>query len=894
MAEQPALGFAGLLRLLRAEAQLTQEELAEAARLSPRSVSDLERGINHTARKDTAALLAGALDLAEPVRTLFVAAARGRAPATDVLAARHRPAPAASPAAAGGVRGFPAAATSFIGRAGPVREVAGLLADYRLVTVTGPGGSGKTRLAAEVTRRVAARFADGVWLAELAPVRDPVQVPAVVAAALGVPEQPGVPAAEVLARVLARQQLLLVLDNCEHVIGAAAALCAGLLLAADDVRVLATSREPLAIAGEARYRLAPLTLPGPQDPAGESEAVALFADRARRADARFELDRHTEPVAAQIAARLDGMPLAIELAAARVEALGVTQLLGRLDNRFALLAAGDRLAAGRHRSLAAAVDWSYQLLDEREQRVFRELSVFPAGFTLDAAEAVAGQGAGPVVLRLVDCSLLVPPQAGPDGRSRYGMLETLRAFGAGQLTGAGEEAAAAGALAGWAVKVAEQASAGGQIPGGELAAARWLDAEDATMRQALAWAMEHDPAVALRLAAALTWWWCLRGRLAGNYPLLRKAAERAKPGSDAWCTAQAWLGYTAQWTGDMAASLSHFTELGDAVADRGPCPALADSLDGRAAALLQMGRYAEAVDEARRSLAVAREVGYPMGEVLALGPLGFGLVQLGDLDAALTAARQVIQITAGVPDLAARFGTYNLTGVLVQAGDLAAAEPVCAAALAGARHVGDLTNQGGLLLWMVILDLEAGRLQDAAVHLQESLQLCTRTGCWADLYDDLDRCGLLCAATGRYAEAITVWAAMTAIGRQEKILDPPSDARRRDKPLRQARRALGPARTRAAEDRGAAMSMDTAAEYALMLTAHGPREPLAPPESQKLSAREQELVALVAQGRTDAQIAALLCISIRTVRSHLDRIRDKTGCRRRADLTRLALSTGLV
>jgi DNA-binding CsgD family transcriptional regulator len=180
------------------------------------------------------------------------------------------------------------------------------------------------------------------------------------------------------------------------------------------------------------------------------------------------------------------------------------------------------------------------------------------------------------------------------------------------------------------------------------------------------------------------------------------------------------------------------------------------------------------------------------------------------------------------------------------------------------------------------------------VHLQESLQLCTRTGCWADLYDDLDRCGLLCAATGRYAEAITVWAAMTAIGRQEKILDPPSDARRRDKPLRQARRALGPARTRAAEDRGAAMSMDTAAEYALMLTAHGPREPLAPPESQKLSAREQELVALVAQGRTDAQIAALLCISIRTVRSHLDRIRDKTGCRRRADLTRLALSTGLV
>ena len=195
--------------------------------------------------------------------------------------------------AAGGVHGFPAALTSFIGRAGPVREVAGLLEQHRLVTVTGPGGVGKTRLAGEVARAVAGRFADGAWLAELAPVRNPAQVPGVVAAALGVREQPGVPAAEVLARVLARQQLLLVLDNCEHVIGAAAELCAGLLAACDDVRVLATSREPLAVAGEARYRLGPLALPGAADPgdAGGSEAVALFADRARQADAQFRPGR---------------------------------------------------------------------------------------------------------------------------------------------------------------------------------------------------------------------------------------------------------------------------------------------------------------------------------------------------------------------------------------------------------------------------------------------------------------------------------------------------------------------------------------------------------------------------------------------------------------------------
>ena len=186
-------------------------------------------------------------------------------------------------ASAAGAHGFPVVLTSFVGRAGAVREVAGLLEEYRLVTVTGPGGVGKTRLAGEVARQVAARFADGAWLAELAPVQDEAQVAAVVAAALGVREQPGVPAAEAVARVLARQQVLLVLDNCEHVIGAAAELCAGLLAACDDARVLATSREPLASAGEARYRLAPLTLPGPGDSPGESEAVALFADRVRRA-----------------------------------------------------------------------------------------------------------------------------------------------------------------------------------------------------------------------------------------------------------------------------------------------------------------------------------------------------------------------------------------------------------------------------------------------------------------------------------------------------------------------------------------------------------------------------------------------------------------------------------
>jgi transcriptional regulator with XRE-family HTH domain len=352
--EQPALSFAALLRQLRAEAKLTQEELAEAASLSPRSVSDLERGINRTARKDTAVLLADALGLAGLVRTLFVAAARGKAPPEEVLSAVRGHGRGASPAEAGGVYGFVPALTSFIGRADVVREVAGLLGEFRLVTVTGPGGVGKTRLAGEVAWQVADRFADGVWLAELAPVQDPAQVAAVVAAALGVRDQTSMPAAEALARVLARQQLLLVVDNCEHVLAAAAKLGRELLMTADDLRILATSREPLGISGEARYRLPPLTVPLPGDPAGivRSEAIALFTDRARRADPHFVLGPETGPLATRVVARLDGMPLAIELAAARVEALGLAQLVDRLDDRFRLLTGTDLLADARHGSLA--------------------------------------------------------------------------------------------------------------------------------------------------------------------------------------------------------------------------------------------------------------------------------------------------------------------------------------------------------------------------------------------------------------------------------------------------------------------------------------------------------------------------------------------------------------
>ena len=802
--------------------------------------------------------------------------------------------------AAGSMHGFPAALTSFVGRAGVVDELAGHLGQYRLVTVTGPGGAGKTRLASEVARRVAGRFADGVWLAELAAVRDPAQVVAAVAAALGIRELPSVGAADALAGALARRQLLLVLDNCEHVIDAAAELCGTLLLGADDVRVLATSREPLQIAGEARYRLGPLSLPGPGDPAdvGGSEAVALFAERARRVDASFMLDAGTAPVVARLVARLDGMPLAIELAAARVEVLGVAQLLDRIGDRFTLLQAGDRLAAARQRTLAATVEWSYRLLDEREQRVFRAVSAFPGPFTLEGAEAVAEAGAGPAVLHLVDCSLLVPPRVGPDGRSRYVMLETLRAYGAGLLAEAGEGEAVAAALAGYALRMAEEAAAGLTADTGEVAAAKWLDAEDATMRQVLDWAMERDAAVAPRLAAALAWWWQIRGRLAAQVPLLRAAVDRAAAGSDAWCIGHIWLGQASLDSADPAGALRYYTAVRDALDGRGPSPVLARCLSGRSATLLGMGRIAEAAGDARRSLALARDGDQPVAEALALALLSLVACVGGDRVGAVQLAGQAERISVGLDGPTGRMCGHTLTTVLIEVGDLAAAERTCAAGLAGARGAGDLWTLGHLLEKRVVLDLASGRYADAALHLREALQIALRTGVRRKVLEDLDCCGYLCAWTGRSAEAVTVWAAVVALGREgfSTPLHPdlPEGWFERQGPLREARQALGPAHTRAAEERGMAMSLATAAEYVLMLTTAGPQPPVAAPGLEGLSPRERELVTLVARGHTDAQIADQLYISVHTVSSHLDRIRDKTGCRRRADLTRLALSAGLV
>ncbi|MGC2008332.1 response regulator transcription factor, partial [Trebonia sp.] len=377
-------------------------------------------------------------------------------------------------------------------------------------------------------------------------------------------------------------------------------------------------------------------------------------------------------------------------------------------------------------------------------------------------------------------------------------------------------------------------------------------------------------------------------------------AEHAPAGSDAWCTARLLLGQVAGEAEDPPAMLAHYTAARDAFEDRcGPAAPsgqglLSVCLAARVSALLRMGRVAEAVEDGRRAVCLAREAGAGAIEAMALGSLSMAIWQDGDGDGALRLARQAHGIAEGHAGVLRRGLGEIVAGVLIDAGDLAAAERACTTTLAACREVGDQVNLCGVLRDLTILDLRTGRTDAAAAHLGELLQVVTRTGRRSLVHLGLDCCGHLCAATGRAAEAVTAWAAMSALAGPWPPLPGALRPAGRDMLRRRARDLLGHTAARTAEERGAAMTMATATEYALLLAAAAGTTADQPTDLGRLSPRERELVTLVARGRTDAQIATELFITVRTVGSHLDRIRDKTGCRRRADLTRLALTAGLV
>jgi predicted ATPase/DNA-binding CsgD family transcriptional regulator len=727
-------------------------------------------------------------------------------------------------------------------------------------------------------------------------------VPAVVAAAAGVPLDPAQPATESVTAALAGRQLLLVLDNCEQVAGSVAALCRALLRAADDVRVLATSRTPLGLAGERRYRLRPLPLPGTNGQA-DGAAAELFADRARHADPHFVLDAASGPLVGQVVARLDGMPLAIELAAARVEALGLAQLAARLGGGLPIFTSGDPTAAARHQSLAATVEWSYRLLDGSEQRAFRRLSLFPGPFTLDAALAAAGADAGAATARLVDCSLLTPPRAGPDGRARYAMLETLRSFGRDRLRAAGEEPETAGALAGHALAIGEAAGAAMEFSGGELAGLRLLDAEEPLLRQAQEWLEAHDREPALRLAVALARWRAVRGREAEAHARLSATVDAAATGSDLWCAAQFMLGQTSG-SSDQAAAIGHYTALRDATAAGPPSAPLARSLAGLANIFNLVGRHRDGAETAARALEVAREAGDACAESGALICLAQAAVIAGDMAVAVGYARQTLLVdAAAMPGDFARDCYTFLAYALIEAGELDEARDRCAELLDLSTRVGDLRTEAVGRYLLADTELRAGRVAEARAQVRAAVELALRIGHRLQLLVCTLIGAELCAADGRWADVVTLYAAhRAAAAASGTVGEAAYNSLRQEELLRRAARELPPADLRRAEERGAVMRLETANELVLVAAAAGPAPALVPADARGaevvatngagLSRREQELLALVAQGLTDAEIATRLYISVNTVRSHLERIREKTGSRRRADLTRLALRVG--
>jgi predicted ATPase len=426
---------------------------------------------------------------------------------------------------------LPLQLTSFVGRARELAMVEELLADHRLLTLTGPGGSGKTRLALTAASAMAEDFEDGIRLVELAPLSDPDLVPQAVASVLGVRGTPGTPLLDSLCLHLESREVLLVVDNCEHLVGACASLAETLLRRCPELRILATSREAFGVPGEALFFVPPLSLPDPRRlPAVDGllsyEAAGLFVERVRAVRHGFSLDEKNALAVARICYRLDGIPLAIELAAAKARVLSVEQISSRLDESFALLTGHDRTAIAHHRTLRATMEWSYELLSESERTLLRRLSVFAGGWTLEAAEEVCGgEGLGearvsnPPVLdlltQLVDKSLVLVSQQ--DGDARYRLLETVRQYASEKLDGSGEAEKLRGRHAAWFLALAERAEP--HLKGRrQLEWLGRLETEHENLRSAMRWLIdEGEVETAVRLAWALWLFWYLHGHQGEGY-----------------------------------------------------------------------------------------------------------------------------------------------------------------------------------------------------------------------------------------------------------------------------------------------------------------------------------------------------------------------------------------
>jgi predicted ATPase/transcriptional regulator with XRE-family HTH domain len=627
MATRDFPGFGDLLRRHRTAAALSQEELAERAGVSVRALSDLERGVHRAPRLETVRMLAEALGLGENERGGLLSAARPEMPPGATM--RRRPTMSAT---------LPLPPTRLIGREAEMVALSALLArdDAHLVTLTGPGGTGKTHLAQAVAAEVADHYPDGVFFVDLAPITDPQLVVPAIAAALGVRDTSDMPLREAVSRHLRERHLLLVLDNCEQVLECASDI-ATLLTACPVLSILATTREPLHIRAEREMAVAPLPVPDPGRPLPLTDlervpAVALFVERARAASAGFTLTEDTAGAVAGICQRLDGLPLAIELAAARIKLLPPAALLFRLEQRLPLLTGGGRDLPARQRTMRDAIAWSYDLLTPEEQGLFRRLSVFAGGCTLDAAEAVVDPGTRPDVLGSIGALIeqsLVRQIAGFAGEPRYQMLETVREYGLEQLILAGELDSTRGRHATYFLRFC---SSFAQILGSM--SLEWLTRaafERDNVRLTLAWFDERNEIDALlHMSAMAEGVWIAPGLHREGLQWVERALERSSRGASVGRTqALAAAGMMAAFQGDYDRA-AKFSDEEVALARE-----LADPLlVGRALAIAgfvsyRRGDYSRAeelIDDANRRLR-----GLADSEQNAIPPLAVTLLMLGDI-----------------------------------------------------------------------------------------------------------------------------------------------------------------------------------------------------------------------------------------------------------------------
>jgi predicted ATPase/transcriptional regulator with XRE-family HTH domain len=720
--------FGPLLRLHRLRAGLTQEALAERAGLSTRGLQDLERGVRQSPRLETLRLLADALELDATERAGLIAAAR-----PEVASA---PAPGA--AARARVVAPPLPPTSLVGREREVAAVCALLrrAEGRLVTISGPGGVGKTRLAQGVAAALAADFSGVAWV-ELAPLRDPALAPGAVAHALGVPEGGERSATDALIAAIGERDLLLVLDNCEHVLPAMPAI--GLLLAAcPRLVVLATSRARLRLRGEREFPLGPLALPAvagadsvPLAGLAGVAAVRLFVERAQAVQPEFAFTEDNASAVAAICRRLDGLPLALELAAAWAKMLPPAALLTRLEERLPLLAGGARDLPPRQRTMGDAIAWSHELLSPAEQRLFRRLAVFDGGFGLDAAEAVAGADGGPAlvddVAALLDHSLLQRIE-GPGGEPRFRMLETIREYGLERLAASGEGDPVRDAHAAYCLHLAESAEVGMQ--GTEQV--RWLDrleADHDNLRAALCWLPARGQVEeALRLAGAVWFFRWIRGYHAesrAQYETLLSlpaASERTV----ARAKALNGLGVTALSLGDRDLAVASHEEALAIGRMRGDETVEAFSLACLAAAVGDRARHDALASE---SLALSRKRGDRWGIQMALGLLAFGALQRNDTSRAENLYGESLAIERG---LGVRWPTAltldSLGWLALECGDDRRARALFEEALTLMDEIGDRRDRPDALAGLGRALLRQGDLAGAVSRYEESLVLAREIG----------------------------------------------------------------------------------------------------------------------------------------------------------------------